>query len=124
MEDVDQEHNKCYRICPELPYSYCMNFMITLLFIIFLPVLLLLVPLIYILVGTLIIFPIWAMNLARSCIVKVIVWILCFLVLMPICLAIGMSIAGVVAVIAILPCYFYSFSFLIRLCVIGCRTKV
>jgi len=36
------DHNRWYRLCPSLPFSYCGNTIIILIFIVFLPLILLL----------------------------------------------------------------------------------
>ena len=124
MRKLD-DHNKWYLICPELTFSYCINLILTLLFIIFLPVILLVVPLIGILVSTLIFLPfdcpLWS---DVSCCCKAVIWLLCLILVMPIAVAIGMAITVVVAAIAIIPLYFLSLSFLVRLIYIGCKTKL
>ena len=41
------EHQKWYKVCPELPYSKCTNVMITLVVMLLMPVLLILVPILF-----------------------------------------------------------------------------
>ena len=122
-DDTGGKHKKCYRICPKLPYSYCTNLIITVLWILFLPVIMILVPFVGILGCSLYLVPFLHFERSR-CWEQVLIWLICFLVLMPIMMAFGMLIAVIIGVIAILPLYFYSISFFVRLCVIGCRNKV
>ena len=126
MQDYSKkEHQKCYRVCPELPFSYCVNLIINLLFIIFLPVILILGSLAAILSVTLYVIPIDILRVKRAnkC-KKVGCYLLCIFILTPLAIAIGMPIAAILSAIAILPMYFLSISFFIHLCIIGCKTKL
>ena len=119
------EHNKWYRVCPNLPFSYCVNLIINLLFIIFLPVILILGSLGVILCWTLCIIPFhWSIRKPGGKCRFVVCWLICILILTPLAIAIGMPIAAILSAIAILPLYFLSIAFFVHLCIIGCKTKL
>ena len=124
MNSIDGDnHNKWYRVCPGLPFSYCLNLLVTLIFVIFLPAILVLGPLIAILLCTTVVLPSF-LTRNLGCIGITIVYVLCILLLMPLSLAIGMAVALIVDVVVIVPLYLLSISFLIRLIVVGCQTKL
>ena len=126
MRKLDDEHQRWYQKCPNLPFSYCANLIITLLFIIFLPAVLLIVPLIAILWFTIILTPKYVHRVSggTGCCGKVAIRLACILILMPLALVFGMAIVAILAAIAIIPLYLLSISFLVRLIYIGCKTKI
>lgn len=125
MRKLDDEHQRWYQKCPNLPFSYCANLIITLLFIIFLPAVLLIVPLIAILWFTIFVIPKYnSVWYSTGCCGKVAIRLACILILMPLALVFGMAIAAILAAIAIIPLYLLSISFLVRLIYIGCKTKI
>ena len=114
-------------MCPNLPFSYCANLIITLLFIIFLPAVLLIGLLIAILRLTIFEIPkhlILHGCLGSGCCAKLAIGLAYILILMPLAIVFGMAIAAILAAIAIIPLYFLSISFLVRLIYIGCKTKI
>ena len=123
----DGDHNKWYKICPELPFSFCGNLLATIAFIIFLPALIVLVPFFGI-IGALGFYGPYEIVRGRgffsSCCCKLFTCFLIIFIGLPICLALGMTCAILVGAIAILPLYFLSISFLVRLSIAGCRTKL
>ena len=113
-------------MCPNLPFSYCANLIITLLFIIFLPAVLLIGLLIAILRLTIFEIPkhlILHGCLGSGCCAKDSI-ALAYILMMPLAIVFGMAIAAILAAIAIIPLYFLSISFLVRLIYIGCKTKI
>jgi len=118
-------HQRWYMLCPELPFSLCGNLLVTFLFIVFLPAIIVIGPAIAIIFYTGIYYPYRALKYGggnRCC--RFTLFLLCFLILMPICLALGMLAVLVANVFALIPLYYYSIHFFVRLSIAGCRTKL
>ena len=127
MRSVERsEHDKWYRICPNLAGSYCCSLLTTICFFIFLPVLLILGPLFSIIfyVGFFIPYEKTRCGRRTNCCVTVMMHLLFLLILLPFALAFGMIVAVIVAAIAILPLYYYTLVHLGRLIYIGCKYKI
>jgi len=99
---------------------------LTFLFIIFLPVAIILGPFLYILIYSAIIWPAELTGRGRSCsfLSKIMVWLVFIFIVAPLVVALGMTGVVIADAFAILPLYYYSISFLIRLSIAGCRTKL
>ena len=113
-----------YRFCPELPFSFCGNLMITLLFILFLPLLAVVFPFISV---TAIVFCEMTKNCLwkiRNCFCKVLVVMFMVFIYYPIALVLGVAIYCLWIPFLLPVLYFYSISFFVRLCVMACRTKI
>ena len=120
-------HQTWYRICPKLPYTYCGNLLLTFLFIIFLPAVLVIGPAIAIMFYTGFYLPfilLYDEDKERSRCTKLSVYLPCMLILTPICLAVGMGPALIVGALALVPLYYYSIHFFVRLSIAGCRAKL
>ena len=124
MRTLGDKHQRFYFLCPEIPFSFCVTLLMNLMFIIFLPALLLLIPFFWLLYGTLIHLPCQCMRSRNNCCTNLLIWLLFFLVVMPIGLALGMAAAAIGAALLIIPLYYYSFTFLVWLLYIGCKTKL
>ena len=119
----DKKHDTWYRLCPKLSSSYCCNILTTLIFFIFLPVFLLLGPLLAITIHIGFYKPRRNTKQMKCC-KRVLIFFMHIVVLLPICLVIGLIAAIVISVIAILPLYYYTFVHFCRLIYIGCRYKL
>ena len=129
MGELNDTHSTWYKICPELPFSLCANLIITFLFIVFLPLVITLGPLLWIIGATAFYLPyeIFRGGCHGSIclgIVKTIGALLCVLVVMPIAVALGMTAVAIADAFAILPLYYYSISYFVRLSIAACRTKL
>ena len=120
----DLEHNKWYKLCPRLPYSFCINLIITFLFIIFLPVVITVGPLLAIIHRSTVWLPHKITQYWNFLFGKILIYALCILILTPVAIVLGMAVVAIIDAFVILPCYYYSISFFIRLSIVGCRTKI
>ena len=57
MKRTDEEHQRWFMVCPELRFSYCVNLVITVLWILFMPAILLIMSLLGLLVFSLFVVP-------------------------------------------------------------------
>ena len=125
MGSLGTEHQRWYRICPSLPFSLCGNLLFTLLFIIFLPAVMVIGPALVIIYYTGWNWPYWYLRRkSLHCCGNLAFHLFCFLIVMPICLAVGMVVALIVGAFALVPLYYYSIHFFVRLSIAGCRTKL
>ena len=116
-------HNTWYKLCPNLPFSLCVNLIVTFLFIILLPAVITVGPLLVICAYSCIV---WPYEITRRCSLtcKILVWLIFLLILFPLAVALGMTAVVIADAFAIVPLYYYSISFFIRLSITGCRTKL
>ena len=125
MGELGSEHQKWYRICPELPFSLCGNLLFTFLFIIFLPAVIVIGPALVIIYYTGCYWPYRFQRYSSwGCCRKTAFYLFCFLIVMPICLVAGMVVALIVDAFALVPLYYYSIHFFVNLSIAGCRTKL
>ena len=123
MDALGTDHQTWYRICPELPFSLCGNLLVTFLFIIFLPAIIVIGPALAIIYFVGCYWPYWALKYSNCC-CRIACWLFCFFIVMPICLALGMAAALIADAFALIPLYYYSIHFFVRLSIAGCRTKL
>ena len=119
------ECRKWYKLCPSLGFSMKINILITVLFILFLPLVITLGPFFYIIWFCAISLP-EATDLhgSRNCVENCICYSLSILLVIPIALAVGMPIVAICDVFLIIPLYILSFSFLVRILITMCKAKV
>lgn len=108
-------------MCPGLPFSFCSNVLITLLFTFFLPLIVVLTPLVL-----MTFYAYESLRKFRNCyfmpfVLRVLCWLLLILVLIP--LAVGVGYPLFVG-FSIVPLYYYSVAHLVRLLIVGFRTKL
>ena len=120
------KHRTWYKACPELPFSFCANLTITILFVILLPVLLIFVPLAITIYHTAYFEPIKKIRQQRPCSTsrKVLIWILYILIVTPLAIVVCLVGSVLAGAILILPGYFYSIGLLVRMSIAGCHTKL
>ena len=118
-------HNRWYALCPKLPFSICVNIIIVLLAMIFMPLIFTLGPL-----GAAFYFYFeWSLSLAKSCrcfkkhryqggcrcCLDGIMWLLFGLVIiLPLNLALAASASGLLIAIGTIPGLYYGFAYIIR----------
>lgn len=129
MSSMDERyHRRWYLICPELPFSLFGNLLITLLFIVFIPVILAIGPQCYIIYSFY--HKIFRKFVdyrycATECSIKqVLCWLFIILFVLPIIIACSYVPSLLFAPVAIVPLYYYSIAHFIRLLVVICRTKL
>ena len=128
MNEATKHNTKFYNMCPNLPFSFCANISITLLFILFMPAILAIS--LIVLFFTILYFMMWHYPKQadrygkKTCYKKVLSFSLFIIILMPLALAGGMIVATILGALALIPIYFLSIVFLVRLCVMGCKTKI
>ena len=120
------KHKTWYKFCPELPFSFCLNLIITILFVIFLPVLMIIVPLAITIHHVSYFEPVRKIRTRRPSTMcfKVLTWLLHLLILTPLAIVACLIASALVGAILLLPGYFYSIGLLGRMIVGGCRTKL
>ena len=123
MRELNNSHRKWYRLCPEIPYSYCTNMLMTILFFIFLPVIVFVCPILAAIVNVGCLLP-CALNRRNGKCCKIVTHLIFFLLLMPLAVALAAVAAALVGAVVIIPLYYYTLLHLFRLIYIGCRFKL
>lgn len=129
MGNSYENHQKWYLLCPGLPFSLCSNLIVTFLFIVFLPVIITVGPLLATIIGVGCVSPYeltryGSMGCKENYCVRVLIHLLFFFILMPLAVALVAIVMAIVDVIAIIPLYYYSIAHFVRLCVVSCRSKL
>ena len=125
MSSLD-EHRKWYKTCPGIQFSQKLNILLTVLFILFLPAVLVVALLVYCFYIPVIMVPQMS-NLhgaRQGFLPNCLVYSYCILCGLPISLAFGVPIGLFLIAIAILPLYILSTIFLVRICIVACKTHV
>ena len=125
MIPLDEHDKKWYLKCPKLPYSMCTNILLTLLVIIFLPLLLLFVPLVH---GLMLGVKDWSplvlewleMKGVPQCMSGPLAYVVCVHFVIPTCLVIGLIVSAFLLVFGSIPIWFLCWTYLLRLLSLQC----
>ena len=125
MGPSEDHNNKCnYYVCPSIPFSFCCNILITITFMVFMPAIFILVPFCWIIWYVMCYIPSRKSRYEFKCWKRLLIWLLFIFILTPLALALGMTIAILVGALALIPSYLLSFGFLVRACIMACKTKI
>ena len=116
------DHQQWYKICPQLPYSKCVNVMVTLVVVILMPIILLIVPILYSFMVGFYYAPTWILRRLKRkkrinspCVRWTLALVISFLVLLPLSIVLSAVVALLLVVLGTLPAWFLCFSYLWRL---------
>ena len=114
-----------YYICPKMPYSFCGNILVTITFMVFMPAIFLLFPFCRIVYWVMCYAPKYLTRMfVHSCWKQLLIWLLFIFILTPLAIAVGMTVAVGVGALALIPCYLLTLGYLVRACIMACKTKI
>ena len=125
MLPLDVHDKKWWLKCPKLPFSMCKNIVLTVLVLLFLPLLLLIVPILHaMMLGV----RDWSQLLTERCESKgmhpyasgPLTFVFTIHFIIPICIIIGSIVSAFLLVFGSIPLYFLCFTYLFRLISLQC----